>query len=287
VATLKKKLAKNVEGNFFVDSTCINCDTCRQLAPEVFGEAFDASYVYHQPKDPEEERHALRAILACPTSSIGTEKRMNAQAVMNDFPLPLEGDVFYCGFNSTKSFGGNSYFVKHPEGNWLIDSPKFLPHLIRRFREAGGIRNIFLTHRDDVADAQKYAQEFRSSLIIHREDRSALPEADHLLEGELPIALQNDFMAIPTPGHTRGHCVLLYRNTYLFSGDHLWWDPEGHRLGASKSACWYSWPTQVQSMKRLLDFPFEWVCPGHGSRVKLPPDQIKRYLKELIQRMER
>jgi glyoxylase-like metal-dependent hydrolase (beta-lactamase superfamily II)/ferredoxin len=286
MANLRKRLTENAAGNFFVDSTCINCDTCRQLAPEIFGEAFDTSYVYHQPVNEDEERHALRALLACPTSSIGTEKRMSAQAVMNDFPLLLEEEVYYCGFNSPKSYGGNSYLIKHPEGNWLVDSPKFLPHLVRRFREAGGVSKIFLTHRDDVADALKYAQEFKSSLMIHREDRSALPEANILLEGELPTRLHPEFLAIPTPGHTRGHQVLLYRDCFLFTGDHLWWNPEKSRLGASKSVCWYSWPAQIQSMKRLLDFRFEWVCPGHGSRIKQDSATLKRYLKELVLRME-
>ena len=36
MADLKKKLSTNVAGDFFVDSTCINCDTCRQLAPATF-----------------------------------------------------------------------------------------------------------------------------------------------------------------------------------------------------------------------------------------------------------
>ena len=33
MASLAKLLPENVPGEFFVDSTCIDCDTCRQLAP--------------------------------------------------------------------------------------------------------------------------------------------------------------------------------------------------------------------------------------------------------------
>jgi ferredoxin len=36
MADVKKILPENVKGEFFVDSTCIDCDACRQLAPEVF-----------------------------------------------------------------------------------------------------------------------------------------------------------------------------------------------------------------------------------------------------------
>jgi glyoxylase-like metal-dependent hydrolase (beta-lactamase superfamily II) len=35
-------------------------------------------------------------------------------------------------------------------------------------------------------------------------------------------------------------------------------------LTAFRSACWYSWQVQTRSMRRLLDYRFEWVLPGHG-----------------------
>jgi hypothetical protein len=34
MADYKKRVPNNLAGKFFVDSTCINCDTCRQLAPD-------------------------------------------------------------------------------------------------------------------------------------------------------------------------------------------------------------------------------------------------------------
>jgi glyoxylase-like metal-dependent hydrolase (beta-lactamase superfamily II)/ferredoxin len=286
MADPKKRLPENVEGVFFVDSSCINCDTCRQLAPGVFMEAGDFSVVSTQPRNVEETRQALRALVSCPTGSIGTRNKSAAKEVMADFPLPLEGGVFYCGFNSQKSFGGNSYFIQHPDGNWLIDSPKFLPVLIQRFRELGGIRYIFLTHRDDVAEAARFAQEFSSERIIHQRDLSAQPDAEIVLDGIESQEIHPDFLAIPTPGHTAGHMVLLYRNRFLFTGDHLWWNPERERLGASRSVCWYSWPEQIRSMERLLDHSFEWVIPGHGSRVHLTTERMNRELSGLVERMK-
>src|SRR5271156_6478096 len=104
MADIKKRLPTNVNGEFFVDSTCINCDTCRQLAPEVFEDAGETSYVKTQPRSPQEVRDAVRAILACPTGSIGTLNKNSSSEVMEDFPLPIEDGVFYCGFNSPKSF---------------------------------------------------------------------------------------------------------------------------------------------------------------------------------------
>jgi glyoxylase-like metal-dependent hydrolase (beta-lactamase superfamily II)/ferredoxin len=210
MADLRKRLASNAPGDFFVDSTCIDCDTCRQLAPNVFGEADGYSFVQMQPQTSADRHRALQATIACPTGSIGAPGAA-AREVVQDFPMLLAPDVSYCGFNSPKSFGGNSYFVERPDGNWLIDSPRYIEHLARRFENAGGIRFIFLTHRDDVADAAKYAQRFGAQRIIHRLELSAQPDAEIVLSGFAETRISPEFLAIPTPGHTRGHCALLYQ----------------------------------------------------------------------------
>jgi glyoxylase-like metal-dependent hydrolase (beta-lactamase superfamily II)/ferredoxin len=283
MANPAQSLPENVPGPFFVDSTCIDCDTCRQLAPATFGETGDFSFVQLQPRDEAETRAALRALVACPTGSIGTADRRGVPAAVGDFPLALGGGVSYCGFNSRKSFGGNSYFVEHPDGNWLIDSPRFVEHLARSFAERGGIRYIFLTHRDDVADADKYAARFGAERIIHRLELSAQPDAERVIDGRGPVRLAPEFLAIPTPGHTRGHCALLYRDEFLFSGDHIWWSRNRERLNASRDVCWYSWKEQVESVSLLWGYSFEWVLPGHGERVFFPREQMHRQVARLVE----
>jgi glyoxylase-like metal-dependent hydrolase (beta-lactamase superfamily II)/ferredoxin len=279
-----QSVAENAAGAFFVDSTCIDCDTCRQLAPGTFADAGDHSYVRIQPRDEAETRAALRALVACPTASIGTsDKRAGALAV-DDFPLELDCDVYYCGFNSHKSFGGNSYFVEDAAGNWLIDSPRYVDRLASRFEELGGIRYIFLTHRDDVADAEKWAARFGATRLIHRLELKAQPGAERVIEGYDPVELAPGFLAIPTPGHTRGHTVLLYRDRFLFTGDHLSWNRTDLRLSASRDYCWYSWGEQVESLAKLQSYSFEWVLPGHGQRVQLSREQMRREMARLVDR---
>jgi glyoxylase-like metal-dependent hydrolase (beta-lactamase superfamily II)/ferredoxin len=282
MANRGKSVPENRPGEFFVDSTCIDCDTCRQLAPAVFAEAPDHAYVHHQPEAPADRRLALRALVCCPTGSIGTVGKDKPQAVLDDFPLLLEEPVSYCGFNSPKSYGGNSYFIRHPDGNWLIDSPKFLPRLVRRFQELGGISNIFLSHSDDVADARLYAERFGSKRFIHRAELWSQPDAEVVLDGTEPFAVGDEFLIVPTPGHTEGHCVLLFRGRFLFTGDHLGWDRHEKRLAAYRDYCWYSWPELVASMKRLAEYSFEWVLPGHGQRVHLPADEMRRQMRQWL-----
>ena len=281
MADRRNAVRENVEGAFFVDTTCIDCDTCRQLAPDTFGETGEFSFVKAQPRDASQERAALHALVACPTGSIGTTGTGAASVAVGDFPLPIAAGVSYCGFNSPKSFGGNSYFVEHADGNWLIDSPRFVEHLARRFAERGGVRYIFLTHRDDVADAAKYAARFGATRIIHRHELASQPDAERVIEGSEPVDLAPGFLAIPTPGHTRGHCALLHRE-FLFSGDHLWWSRNRGRLTASRDVCWYSWPQQVQSVARLENYGFEWVLPGHGERAHFSAEEMRCQMQRLV-----
>ncbi|MBM3773766.1 MAG: MBL fold metallo-hydrolase [Acidobacteria bacterium] len=287
MAQSRLRVPENIEGDFFVDSTCIDCDACRQLAPATFAAADDHSYVFAQPASPSERRAALQALLACPTASIGTLRRNESREVVDDFPLHIAEEVYYCGFNSPKSYGGNSYLVLHPEGNWMIDAPRYLERLARRLEDMGGVKHIFLTHRDDVAGAESYARRFGSRRIIHRLELAAQPEAERVLEGFAPAPLAPGFLAIPTPGHTRGHSALLYREKFLFTGDHLWFSRARARLGASRAVCWHSWPQQVASMASLRDFSFEWVLPGHGQRVRLDPGEMRRQLDALVADMRR
>jgi ferredoxin len=69
----------------------------------------------------------------------------------------------------------------------------------------------------------------------------------------------------PDPRPHARHAVLLYRDRFLFTGDHVTWSTRRGGLIAFRDACWYSWEEQTRSMERLLDFSFEWVLPGHGA----------------------
>ena len=285
MANLSKRLKTNVEGNFFVDSTCIDCDTCRQLAPATFIEDGDYSTVSHQPETAKNELAAYQALIACPVGSIGTLKKnpkvfSKAQAT---FPLQIEDGVSYVGFNSEKSFGANSYFIQRSEGNWLIDSPRYLKHLVQSFEERGGVRYIFLSHEDDVADAARYANAFGATRIIHRADVPAMPNAEWVIDGEDAIHAEPEFVFIPVPGHTAGSMALLYKNRFLFSGDHLWWDRNLQQLRTPERLVWDEAQLE-RSITKLLNHSFEWVVPGHGERIHLHRHEMKNAVEQLAQR---
>ena len=285
MADARKRLTTNADGNFFVDETCINCDTCRQLAPDSFEEVGDFSAVVRQPEGEAQTRQAYEALLACPTGSIGTARsdKELLRAAKASFPLHFEDGVYYCGFNSEKSFGANSYVVAHADGNWLIDSPRYVKHLIEAFERMGGIRYILLTHEDDVADAAAYAAHFRSTRIIHRADAEAMPDAEWIVDVRDRLTVSPEFDIIHVPGHTPGSQALLYKSRFLFTGDHLWWDPVEQKLDSPRRLVWNR-DLLSASIAKLADAHFEWVLPGHGNRIRRPSAEMQRHLHDLIER---
>ena len=75
MATLLDRLSENTPGSFYVDSSCIDCDQCRSLAPEFFARNDDIgmSIVQRQPIADEEIELCREAMAGCPSESIGCE----------------------------------------------------------------------------------------------------------------------------------------------------------------------------------------------------------------------
>jgi glyoxylase-like metal-dependent hydrolase (beta-lactamase superfamily II)/ferredoxin len=291
VARLPDRITDNVEGEFFVDSSCIDCAVCRGVAPGTFArsERAGASFVRRQPESPAETLRAKMALVSCPASSIGTRSKLPLADAIDALPEPLGDGVHFCGFASDQTFGAQSYLVRRPEGNVLVDSPRAMPRLLDRIEELGGVRWMFLTHRDDAVDHEKFARRFGCTRVLHAADRtSRMRGVERLLEGDAPIRLDHDLLAVPVPGHTRGSAVLLYRDLVLFAGDHLFASEAGDELHAYRSVCWYSWEEQKRSLERLLDLEFEWLLPGHEGRMRASSKEAMReHVRAAIERARR
>jgi len=268
MANLQQRLPENVPGDFFVDSSCIDCDTCSQIAPNVFRDHGEQCSVHSQPQTEAETQLAMMALVACPTGSIGTTEKHDAHLGIDAFPSHLDENVYFCGFTSESSFGAWSYLIVRPQhegGNILIDSPRFATQLVKRIEKLGGVNLMLLTHRDDVADHELFREKFGCERVMHADDGAARFGVERIVSGEAALEIDKDLLLIPTPGHTRGHVVYLYKNKFLFTGDHLAWSPARETLTAFRSVAWYSWPRQIESMEKLAQHDFEWVLPGHGS----------------------
>jgi glyoxylase-like metal-dependent hydrolase (beta-lactamase superfamily II) len=277
-----------VAGDWFVDTRCIDCDAARQVAPGLIARnpGDGVSVFLRQPSTDEELAMAWRAAKVCPTRSVGHVSLRRPE--VPPFPQPLGNDVYRLGHNARSSFGAHSYLVRRPAGNLMIDAPRWTREVTGPVAELGGVDHILLSHRDDVADADRYADRFGSRVWIHSDDRDAAPYASDLIEGTDSTVVADGVVAFPVPGHTRGSLLYLVDDHLLFSGDSLSWDPRRERLTAFRRACWYSWAHQADSLGRFAagGLQFDRLFCGHGWNHDLDSDSFNRLLVDLVDRMQ-
>ena len=65
----------NVKGRYYCDDQCIDCDLCRETAPDNFtrNEEEGYSFVYKQPENDEERELCMQALEGCPVEAIGDD----------------------------------------------------------------------------------------------------------------------------------------------------------------------------------------------------------------------
>jgi ferredoxin len=75
MADKSQKQAESVTGQWYVDVNCIDCDVCRETAPNNFTQQTEKgySYVYKQPASPEEAAQCQEAMESCPVEAIGND----------------------------------------------------------------------------------------------------------------------------------------------------------------------------------------------------------------------
>lgn len=73
MADVANKYPENITGKYYVDNQCIDCDLCRETAPDNYKRNDDGGYsfVYKQPETPEEEARCKEAMEGCPVEAIG------------------------------------------------------------------------------------------------------------------------------------------------------------------------------------------------------------------------
>jgi len=280
---MAKRHPGNAPGEWFVDDACINCGAAYAIEPGIFVERDGQALVAKQPVSEDELRTAWRARLCCPTASIHTVG--HSEQPPDLFPQRLDDGLYRLGYNARASWGAHSFALLREAGHVMVDAPRWTKHVVEPLERFGGIAHIVLTHRDDVADAARYAAHFDARVWIHERDRDAAPFATDLVRGDAPQPMFAGMVAIPLPGHTRGSVAYLHAERYLFTGDSLSWDLDDDDLAAWEEIAWHSWDEQRRSLRRLLDHRFEWVLAGHGGSQARPPEEMRARLSALLERL--
>lgn len=268
------------DAGWHIDQRCTNCDVARQLAPGLIAEVDGRSAVVRQPRTDAEKKAMHAAAHACPTRSI-----RHAPLGPDPFPLPLDENLYLCGHNSTHTAGANSYLLRRPNGNLMIDTPRWSPALATRYEALGPVTEVLLTHRDHAAHGRRYADRFGARLWIHEGDLAAAPDADVILRGTEPVEIADGVTAHPLPGHTEGSLLFLADDRYCFSGDSFYWSRTTGDIEVADTVTWYSISELAASLERTAPrIRFEWLLPGHGDRKRLAADDMAARLRNLAAR---
>lgn len=270
----------NAAGAWYVDSRCIRCDASRNWAPGLIdADAAGRSYMARQPEGKEEQAAMWRAAAACPTKSIGNlDHHTEPQGI---FPYQLTDGVMALGNNALSSFAAHSFLVERPDGNLMVDSPRYNRTLAERVDSLGGIAHILLSHRDDVADADRWAERYGARVWIGEADRDAAPYATNVTAGDAVALISPGAVSIPAPGHTAGHVVYHINDRLLFTGDTLHWNHRRGEMDVFPKQTFYSWATLADTMDMLASLPVEWVFAGHGMWHNIGAQEWKRQMAAL------
>lgn len=310
----------------YVTRRCFGLGTCRNIAPELFGEvptesdtapggasvlpgSFETGShtgVLSQPQDADDFADARDAAKLCPMSAIRLRPRRPSSSTgergstPRSWPRRLEEEVWAVGHPSSKNIGATVYFVERPGGGILVDLPEPSEALFEWLDAHGGVRWIFITHRDHASHHRAFSERFPGcERVIGTEDVVTRQRSDFhaatadvevmvnvgagltaldgtpIPEEELP---QAECVVIPQPGHTPGSLCLLYRNRYLFTGDHLVYSRLHGAIEASRLVCWDDWKLQTESVRMLAEWAkagrirFDWLLPGHLEWHHFTPD---------------
>ena len=176
-------------------------------------------------------------------------------------PKELLPDIFAFPPNPD-SFGGISYLIRGDILSFMVDVPEYVEQNILFIEQNGSPDFIFLTHRDDVADAEMFREKFGSKLIINDSERYAVSNPDITFRDSCKIG---DAILIHTPGHSPGSSSLYYsKSRVMFTGDHV---TSNRGKPVAEDFSWtYDYRLQIKNARKLLDYDFEYILAGHGGR---------------------
>lgn len=129
--------------------------------------------------------------------------------------------------------------------------------------EIGGVHTIYLNHRDECSPALGEIQRaYNSHIVAHELEKSFVEPYARLTRSVLSEErIEEDLLAIPTPGHCPGStCFLLERQgeKLLFTGDTLYPNSGKWRVAISEE----NRAQMIESLKLLKKYDADWVIPG-------------------------
>lgn len=183
------------------------------------------------------------------------------------------------------TLGGTSYLILENSGNILVDCPAWDDSNQALLQKYGGIRWLFITHRDAIDRVKEIQQTYGCDVVIQEQESYLLPQLK-VTSFRDEFSLSPTATAIWTPGHTPGSACLYHplHGGILFTGRHLLPDQHGHPMPL-RIAKTFHWPRQLRSIQQLRDRftpdTLSYLCPGANTGFLRGQRSIDRAYEQL------
>ena len=243
------RLATNAPGDWYVDRSCIDCGTCRRIAPETFARRGSQSAVVAQPKEPAAVLRAGMALLACPVGAIGAPSRTDLREARDRFPEDVCEGVLDVGYACRQAGGAAAWLLLRPEGNVLVDVPRYAKPLLAKVEALGGVAYIVVTHPRRAGQHRAWAKRFGARCV------GAGPTPEGAAVETAPPGRSTLTADLELVAAGAGHLAVRWREEVLCAGGLLQVDADGELVIPRETAL------QAELLRGLA---FGRVLPAHG-----------------------
>jgi glyoxylase-like metal-dependent hydrolase (beta-lactamase superfamily II) len=184
--------------------------------------------------------------------------------------------------------GTNTYIAGSDELAVIDPGPAIEEHITALERIcAGRLRWILVTHthRDHSPAAHALAARTGAELIGNVIPNDGYQDetfthARALAQDDCLVTPEFTLRALLTPGHVANHvCYLLEDDKILMTGDHMMGGSTVVIVPPAGNMRDY-----IASLERMLDYPIDYVAPGHGDLIGAPQEEIRRLIAHRLAR---
>ena len=185
-----------------------------------------------------------------------------------------------------------AYLLEREAGNLLLYRSDTLRREEAAIRERGGIARQYLNHRHEAAAVCDWvAETFDAPLFVHADEAPAVSKTCHVRATfSRRHQLDDDFEAIPVPGHTSGATAYLWQtgsHRVLFTGDTIYFS-RGRWVAAVLDSS--DRERYLESLELIRGLDFDVIVPSIATAGDTPyafvePGEAERRIGEIIERV--
>ncbi|MBB4660687.1 MBL fold metallo-hydrolase [Conexibacter arvalis] len=185
-----------------------------------------------------------------------------------------------------------AFLLRRAAGNLLVYVSDTVADEAEAIAAAGGAERQYVNHDHEAMFLPRNAV---APLFVHERDAAEVERAGAHVRGTFSRRhrLDDDFEAIPIPGHTPGATAYLWdqgEHRYLFTGDSLYLHPGGEwRVAVLDSSDRDAYLDSLALLRELdFDVLVPWAAPvGESPVARTDPADSRRRIDAIVERLRR